>query len=186
MTEEEIRKIVRDKCKQIMTDAGLTDKDVIIKKDQPLSEKEVSQNGFTHMEFFKKVGEIVIMIGKRGYVIISIVAILWRFTQFGSMFLFEKELPDAVDLAKRAREGVIEYIADDRDRGTDSLEKWVVTSPSWESYDNTQYRRTVHDYTSGIRAPEELYTNDTIFIATTSMSIKSLKSTSGSPEDFKV
>lgn len=96
MTEEEIRNIVREECSQIMTDAGLTDYDEIIKKDQSMSEHEAAQHGFTSLEVVNRIGKIAIMIGKKGAKAVAIVVFilgLWEFAQFGSMFVFEKRLP---------------------------------------------------------------------------------------------
>jgi hypothetical protein len=189
MTEEEIRNIVREECSQIMTDAGLTDNDVIIKKEQPLSEQESAQHGFTSLEVVKRIGKIAIMVGKKGAKAVAIVVFilgLWEFAQFGSMFVFEKRLPDAVDLALRARQGVIELAYDVREQDPNTPEKWIVTSPSWERYEDAQYKNMVHEYLSGKRPPEELYATDTQFIATSVLSIEVLSSTSSSSEDFEV
>ncbi len=189
MTEEEIRNIVREECGKIMADAGLTDNDVIIKKDQPLSEQESVQHGFTSLEVVRRIGEIIIMVGKKGAIAMKIVVFifgLWGAIQFGSMFVFEKELPDAVDLAQRTRQGLIELADDDREQEHNTPEKWIVTSPSWERFDDAQYKKMVHEYLLGIRPLEELYIPDTQFITTTVLSLETLNSTSSSSEDFEV
>jgi hypothetical protein len=189
MTEEEIRKIAREECRQIMTDAGLTDNDIIIKKDQLMSEQEVAQHGFTHLEVVNKVGKIAIMVGKKGIKSVAIVVYilgLWSLTQVGSMFFFEKQLPDAVDLARRARQGLIEPAYDVREQSPDIPEKWIVTSRSWERYDDAQYINVAREYYSGKRPQEELYFTDTQFIATSGLSSGFLSSTAFSSDDFEV
>lgn len=189
MTEEEIRNLVREECNQFMIDAGLTDKDVIIKKDQPMSEQERAQYGFTALEGFKRIGKIAIMVGKKGVKAIKIVVFiigLWPVVQFGSIFLFEKRLPDAVDLAYRARQGIIEFTSDISEQSPDTPEKWIVTSSSWERYDEAQYTNMAYEYTSGKRPPEGLYSKEIQFIATSVMSIEALSSTSSNSKDFEV
>ena len=66
MTDEEIRNFVREECAQIIKDAGLTDNDIIIKKDQHFSKQETAQYGFTDLSVFKKIGPLAIMVGKKG------------------------------------------------------------------------------------------------------------------------
>jgi hypothetical protein len=188
MTEEEIRNIVRNECGKIMAEAGITDNDVII-KDQPLSEQEIVQHGITYLEAVKRIGEITIAVGKKGVKTVKIFVLIlgvWGFIQIGSMFVFEKRLPDAVDLAQRARQGIIELVRDNREKYPNTPEKWIVTSKSWERLDTLQYKYEVYEYLSGKRSFEGLCNMDAQFIATTGMSIETLSSTSSSPEDFMV
>jgi len=188
MTEEEIRNIVRNECSKIMAEAGITDNDVII-KDQPLSEQETVQHGITYLEAVKRIGKIAITVGKKGAKTVKIFVFIlgmWEVIQFGSMFVFEKRLPDALELAQLARQGAIEHVYDTRKQYPNTPEKWIVTSQSWERLDNAQYKNMVHGYLSGERSFEGLYYMDTQLIATTSMSIETLSSTSFSSEDFKV
>lgn len=91
-----------------------------------------------------------------------------------------------MDLAHRTRQGVIELSYDIREQDLDTPEKWIVTSPSWERFDDAQYNNMAHEYLSGKRPPEELYAMDTQFIATTGLSIETLSSTSSSSEDFEL
>ena len=184
MTDEEILNLLRKKCPQIFKDADLTDKDVIIKKDQHLSKQEIAQHGFTSLEVVKKTKELVIMVGKKGLKVVKIVVLLWTVTQIGSVLVFNKRLPDAVDLAQHFRQGLIERAHDIREQEPDIPETWIVISPSLERFDDAQYKNMAYEYLSGKRPPEELYAINTQFIATTGMSIETINSTSSDSKDF--
>ena len=188
MTDEEIRKIVREECAQIIKDANLTDNDIIIKKDQLPSKHETDQHGLTSLDVLKKRDNVVIMIGKKGLRVISIVAVLWTVIRVGSMFVFEKQLPDAVDLAQRARQGLIEYASNTRKQEPDTPETWIVVSPFWKNFNDTQYKTKVHEYLTGEFPQEDLYAINTQFIptSTSGMSIEDINSTSSDFRDFEV
>lgn len=183
---EEIRNIVREEYQQIIKNASLTDNDIIIKEDQYLSKQETAQHEFTSFDGLKKIGNLVIMVGKKGLEVVGIVVLLGNIIQFGSVLVFEKEWLNAVDLAHRARQGVIELASNIRKQEPDTPETLIVTSPTWDKLNDVQYRILASDYLSGKSPIEELYNPNTQFIATTGTSIETINSTSSDSKDFEV
>jgi hypothetical protein len=190
MDEDRIREIVRQECEAIMAEAGLSDADIIVKKDKHWSEQESAANGVTMLKFVKRVGDIAIMIAKAGSKIVKIVVFalgLWQAAQFGSVLLFERNLPDTLQIARSVGDGLLEFhVADRSHTDVETPEKWVIISPSWKSLDQDGYVRMAHSVLSGEQSSEYLLTGDTEFVASSTTSISSIGSTSSSPDDFVV
>ena len=188
--EDRIREIVRQECKAIMAEAGLSNADIIVKKDKYWTEQESAENGITFLKCVKCVGDIAIMVAKAGSKIVKIVVFalgLWGAARFGSVLLFERNLPDTLQIARSVRNGLLEFrVADPSHTDEETPEKWVVVSPSWESLDQNGYVRMAHSVLSGEQSPEYLLTGDTEFVASSTTSITSIGSTSASPDDFVV
>ena len=66
MTKDEIRKMVRQECLDVLQSSGLTDDDFLVKGDERLTVKETSGNGITYLGFLKRIGDYIIFLGKAG------------------------------------------------------------------------------------------------------------------------
>ncbi|MBA7673588.1 hypothetical protein ES703_81791 [subsurface metagenome] len=194
MTEDEIRKIVHEECAEIIRDSQLTESDIIVKKDAPITKSEIVQNQITTLTILKKkIGDFLVLLAKRGCKVVKIIIItfgLWEVTQSGAMLLFEKSLPDALQLAQNVRNAGENFLVSQTRKVTNEAEAFIVVSDSWKNLSPEEYRVTVYDCLSSDDPIQKLQAD--VFEAMPSNLIPyssvpaKYTSTSANPADFTV
>lgn len=185
MNEEEIRRIVRDEVKDLLSDAKLSEKDILVNLDGVYTKGQLKG---AEIHYLKKVKDIAICIGKKGGEIICIIAFvlgLWDETRVIAQLLFQKDLPEAVQLAKMVHKNdEIHYSSPNSSYNPDENEKLIVVNQTWESLTKPEYNRIARDFLSGERPPDKLFEENTIFIATSGIVADAVVNSTSSYEEF--
>ena len=188
MNEQQIRDLVRRECSQLLNESGLSDQDIIIPNEDQITKETVAHHQISSLSFVKRIGDLVVLSAKRGKkvfgLIILLIGIYNNLVRPGAMLAFEKSLPDAVQLAHQAREGIIEIVYNIEVRPFDTPETFIVTSPSWENFTPQQYTTMAYDYLSGTRPIVDVFTPDIELIPVSGVPIEISQSSSSSSEDF--
>lgn len=186
MNENDVRKIVRDELKDLLSQSGISENDLII-RNQEITKKDINSWGITSLTFIRRVKDFIVFAGKKaGKTIKFIITTLgvWHALQFGSAFLFEKALPDANDLAIRVHKAVVTLNIKNK-MPSDEPEKFIVSVDQWQNYTEEQYKQEVYTYLSN-PSSNDLLNPGTHFFASTATPDSIAMTSSSYPDDFKI
>lgn len=186
MREEQIRRIVREECADIIRSSQIKESDIIV-KNETIHSKEIAEAGITCLTPVKRIGNLLVCIAKKGFRTIKIFVLVlgvWSSVQFGSELLFEKSLPDAINLARLVREEGENLLQTKTADFGDEPERFILVSSLWETYSPAQYTAMAHDYLAGTRPVEELHFADSDFIPCSTVPVEFADSSSFAPDDF--
>lgn len=188
MDENEIRKIVQDECKNILSKSGLSEDNIIVKNDE-ITKKDIIAWGVTSLTPIRRVKNFIVLAGKSANKIIKFVVVavgIWGALQFSSELLFEKTLPDAIELAKEARKSVGDYARSHFNNVGDEHEKFIIVSARWQGYTERQYKKEVYTYLTEARSPDDLISLDVNYVPSSGTAGNFVMNASPFPDDFKV
>ncbi len=187
MNEIDIRRIVRDELKDILSQSGISESDIIV-KDQEITKSDINSWGITSLTFVRRVKDIIIFAGKTAGKIIKLIIMplgMWQALQFGSAFLFEKTLPDANILAIQAHQTVVALVDSKTNTPDDVPEKFIVATDRWQNYTDTQYKQEVYEYLTNPSSFDPLNSGTHLY-ASTATPDNIVIASSSSPDDFRI
>ena len=188
MDENEIRKIVQDEFKNILSQSGLSEDNIIV-KNTDITKKDIIAWGVTSLARIGRVRNFIVLAGKSANKIINFVVVaigIWGALQFNSALLFEKTLPDAIELAREARKSVVDYTRSHFNNVGDEREKFIIASDRWQGYTELQYKKEVYTYLTEPRSTDDLLSPDTNYLPSTGTAKNLVMNASLFPDDFKV
>lgn len=196
MTEDEIKQIVRKEFAELIHDSKLTDSDILVKQDKPISKSEIVQEGITSLTMLrKKIGDYFVLLAKSGKKVVKIILTalgVWSVAQFGTMLLFEKSLPDAQQLAQRVHNAAENILESRTLNVSNEAETFIVVSDQWKKYSREDYRTTAYNILSGDNPFQNLYdTTVNEFVTSdlypcSSVPVQDASNSSANPSDFTV
>lgn len=187
MDEDEIRRIVKEELKDILSKAGLSGNDIII-KDHEIKKKDIDTWGISSFRIIRKVKNYVILAGEAAGKIINVVIVtlgVWQAIQFGSVLLFEKNLPEANHLAYQVHNVVLNLMSSKPIHQNDEPERFIVSSERWQNYTDSQYKEEVYTYLSN-PSSNDILSPGTYLVASTATPDSLVIDSSSYPGDFKI
>jgi hypothetical protein len=188
MDENEIRKIVRDEFKNILSKSSLSEDNIIV-KDDDITKKDIIAWGVTSLTPIGRAKDFIVLAGKSANKIIKVVVValgIWGVLQFNSALLFEKTLPDAIELARKVRSTMADYTQTHFNNVGDEREKFIIASDRWQRYTDQQYRKEVYTYLTEPRSTDDLLSPDINYLPSSGTAGNLVMNASPFPDDFKV
>lgn len=158
MDEQQVRDIVIQVVKSVLEENDLGEDAIIVKKGALLTEQETAAYKIAHLKLYKTVRGIRIFLGMVDNRVMKIIAVYAKIT-FVAALLFNTSLPDANQLARNIRQQGIEFVnslTEAVESKSDEHEKYVVVSPNWSKYNQTEYNKEVVEVIEREPTPEEL------------------------------
>ena len=188
MDENEIRKIVQDEFKNILSESGLSEDNIIV-KDDDITKKDIITWGVRSLTPIGRAKDFIVLAGKSANKIIKVVAVAigtWGALHFNSALLFEKTLPDAIELAREVRSTMVDYTQAHFNNVGDEREKFIIASDRWQGYTEPQYRKEVYTYLTEPRSTDDLLSPDINYLPSSGTEENLVMNASPFPDDFKV